>query len=634
MKIKTINSLFVIFLTFSLSSQISVTNTQTPSDLIQNVLLGTGVNATNIKYNGSSVNALSTQVNATYFNSGSTSFPIADGVLISSGAGIGAVGPNNASSQTNSTGTSVVVDADMSAITPNTITNGVVLEFDFVATGDSVSFEYLFGSEEYPSDFGASFYDVFGFFLSGPGFTGPYSNGGVNLATLPGTTTSISILNLNPTNNATYYVDNTSGLSYGNSIQYDGTSIVMKAGAHLICGQTYHMKLGVSNVGDEAYDTGVFLKGGSFSADVIKVQATNNLGAVIDSITIEEGCSSIDISFIRPLSFLDTMQVFHIQTSGDVNLTTDLSNYIDSVVFNIGVDTVLFTINPINDGIVEPTELVQLMVFTITPCGDTLYDSVRVYIVDPIKMVLSSTPATCMPDGSATALAVGNIGPAIYSWTGPSPNVTDTVHTATYNNISSGWYVMTLEDDQCVIKDSVFVSVLNPPQAIISTLNDSGSAPTSFVFFNSSTNATNYAWNFDNGMTTTSSDLSNQSSDYPLSGEYTIQLIAFAGLCSDTAYKTVYVVDEPVLDPTNIFTPNGDGVNDQFHLKIQNVKQIEMTIVDRWGVIVYGEVSVNPKWDGTYNGEKLPDGVYFYKYKATGINGKIIEGQEFVHLIR
>lgn len=630
----TICSLFVITLIFNSKTQISVTNTQTPSQLVQDVLLGTGVTATNIKYNGSLINALATQTNATYFNSAGTTFPISDGVLLSSGAGIGAIGPNDEGSATDATGTSVITDIDMSAITPNTVTNGVVIEFDFIATGDSVSFQYIFGSEEYPSDYGAMFYDVFGFFLSGPGFAGPYSGGGVNIATLPGTTTPISILNLNPTTNVLYYVDNQSGLAYGSSIQYDGTSVLMRAGAQLICGETYHIKLGISNVGDQAFDSGVFLKGGSFSSDAVNIQAVSSTGIVIDSLLLEEGCNSTQLMFIRPLSQTDSLGVFHVQSSGTIDVVNDLNSYVDSVVFNIGVDTVYLSINPIDDGIIEPMEVITIMVYSVTTCGDTLYDSVRIYIVDKVTVDLSSTPATCNPDGSVTALAVGNIGTPVYSWTGPSPSVADTVHTTTYTNLSSGWYVMTLADDQCTIKDSVFVDILNPPIANIGSLTTSGSTPATFLFTNTSENSTNYEWDFDNGFTTTSSDLSSQGSTYITAGNYTIQLIAISGLCSDTTYLTIEVVDDPILEAPNVFSPNGDGANALYHLNAQHVTKIELKIIDRWGVEVFANTSVNPGWDGTSNGKKLDDGVYFYKYTATGVSGKILTGSGFLHLIR
>jgi hypothetical protein len=72
------------------------------------------------------------------------------------------------------------------------------LEFDFVPTGDSLQFRYVFGSEEYTSYTCADYNDAFGFFLSGPGIAGPFSNGAaINIALVPGTTVPVSISTLN-----------------------------------------------------------------------------------------------------------------------------------------------------------------------------------------------------------------------------------------------------------------------------------------------------------------------------------------------------------------------------------------------------------------------------------------------------
>lgn len=618
-------------------SQLVVTNTQTPSDLVQNVLLGNGVVATNITYNGSVVDAGSVQSNVTYYEASGTIFPIVDGVLLTTGAGIAAIGPNNSNGYTDPNGTSVVADPDLQDIAPNTITNGVVLEFDFIATGDSVSFQYLFASEEYPNDYGGSYYDVFGFFLSGPGFSGPYTNGAINIATIPGTTTPMSILDLNPTTNNTFYVDNVSGAAYGTSIQYDGTSIVLTSGAALECGETYHIKLAISNVGDQSYDSGVFLKGGSFNANTITVQAQSSAGIPLDSVTVSEGCATIDLLFVRPASFTDSSQVFYITTSGDLDPATDLSNYVDSVYFAIGVDSVVFTISPTEDGIIEPTELFQIMVVSITACGDSLYDSVRIYVVDPMSVDLSSTAATsCNPDGSVTALAIGNIGTPIYSWTGPGPTNTDTVHTAVYNNLSSGWYYMTLTDDQCQeIYDSVYVDLTNPPVSEIISNMPSGSAPATFIFSNNSQNSTNYVWDF-SGVSpqVTTSDLSSQTITFPASGTYTVTLIAYLDVCTDTSTVTVQVFDAPVIVVPNVFTPNGDGLNDVFFINAQYVSDLQFTITNRWGNSVYVSSSSNLVWTGISDGELVSSGVYFYTYTATSDSGDALSGQGFVELIR
>ena len=56
---------------------------------------------------------------------------------------------------------------------------------------------------------------------------------------------------------------------------------------------------------------------------------------------------------------------------------------------------------------------------------------------------------------------------------------------------------------------------------------------------------------------------------------------------------------------------------------------MNLVIMNRWGNILYDETNANPTWDG----ENHPDGVYYYMYTATGINGEILKGRGFFHLV-
>lgn len=67
----------------------------------------------------------------------------------------------------------------------------------------------------------------------------------------------------------------------------------------------------------------------------------------------------------------------------------------------------------------------------------------------------------------------------------------------------------------------------------------------------------------------------------------------------------------------NVFTPNGDGVNDYFLVTNSNILDYTITIVNRWGEIVFITTDPNEHWDGKTGGKNCPDGVYFYTLKAT-----------------
>ena len=97
-----------------------------------------------------------------------------------------------------------------------------VLEFDFIPESDTIMFNYSFGSEEYLNWVNSSYNDVFGFFISGPGITGPYSsppgfpNGSQNIAIVPNTypPIPITISSIHPGYNGNYYNSGNTTVSY------------------------------------------------------------------------------------------------------------------------------------------------------------------------------------------------------------------------------------------------------------------------------------------------------------------------------------------------------------------------------------------------------------------------------------
>ena len=73
------------------------------------------------------------------------------------------------------------------------------------------------------------------------------------------------------------------------------------------------------------------------------------------------------------------------------------------------------------------------------------------------------------------------------------------------------------------------------------------------------------------------------------------------------------------LQPVNLFTPNGDGVNEVFWVKnMELYDDCTLKVYNRWGNEVY---SANPylnDWDGTFNGNRLPEATYYYRIECDG----------------
>jgi gliding motility-associated-like protein len=147
------------------------------------------------------------------------------------------------------------------------------------------------------------------------------------------------------------------------------------------------------------------------------------------------------------------------------------------------------------------------------------------------------------------------------------------------------------------------------------------------LFDNNSTNAYTYFWNFGDG-TSNDSIFSPEHTFPEEAGSYLVSLQVSNQLgCMDTTSQVIVVEHDPVVFIPNAFTPDGDGLNNEFTAVFpENMKlaSYEMYIYDRWGELVF--YSQNPKegWDASLAGFDAPDGVYSYlvKYKEFGYVNK------------
>ena len=177
--------LLILFLLFSCATQaqLIVNNTvRTPAQLVQDVLVGAGVTPFNIKFNRSlaAANAVRDQAAEFSTNFNPTNLGLDSGILLTTGQATIALGPNNTGSSSLATTTVTQGDVDLALLSGQAINNVSIIEFDFVATGLVLNFDYVFASEEYPEWTASAFNDTFGFFLSGMGLAGPYSGGAIN----------------------------------------------------------------------------------------------------------------------------------------------------------------------------------------------------------------------------------------------------------------------------------------------------------------------------------------------------------------------------------------------------------------------------------------------------------------------
>lgn len=452
-RLKKLQNLFLgcilcalLLISHSIKAQLTTSNALTPTQLVQTVLLGSGITATNITFSG-------TALSIGEF-SGTSNVGIASGVILATGDVDVAEGPNNSGSLSNGGSGNTSSDPELVGISTNTLYDAAILEFDFVPISDTLKFKYVFGSEEYMEFANTSYNDVFGFFISGPNPSGgSYSN--QNVALIPGTATPVTINNVNLLANAAYYFDNETPA--GASVQYDGFTVPLTAIAAVTCGLTYHIKIAIADAGDGSWDSGVFLEAGSFaSSGGTTISTGTNFGGTIvgNDSTIYEGCGFASLIIDRGTGNTSSAQSFYFTLTGLATEGADFSPVGDSVSFAVGQSTSSVIISSLPDALIEGTETVVLTLYVTpapnaSPCGGT-YDTLNktIYIIDtpPLKVSLNDDTSLVCPSQNLflTAQTAGGVAIGGYSYTwSNSTGTKDTLH---INPQGTTTYIVTVMD--------------------------------------------------------------------------------------------------------------------------------------------------------------------------------------------
>ena len=462
---------FILSATFIGSSiqaagQLTVDNTNTPVELVEQILVGQGVAVSNVTFNGMPAAGINDQIGS--FNGSSSALGLNSGILLGTGRVPFVTGPNNDLSATvppaspNNT-----ADADLLMISSTTILRDqAILEFDFVPLGDSVSFRFVFASEEYPEFVCSQWNDVFAFFLSGPGITGPFTNGAVNLALVPNTAVPIAINTVNAgspgvlgggayvcaasdpnwQNNSIYYVDNTGG----STLQLDAFTVPMIAGTSVQCGQTYHLKIAIADAGDSSVDSAVFLEGGSFSSTggiAMSIVTPQNDG------TLTEGCGEAILTLVRDNATADLAVALNITGSAGLG---DILALPDTVLFPAGVFSVDLPFSALEDATEDSAESLSIEATVSNNCQGSSPVSVSITLLDhqPIQIAVPVPELGCSTEWvDLNAQVIGGLGDHSFLW-----STGDTMASIVVPGLTNGTYSL-IVTDECPRSASITVNV-------------------------------------------------------------------------------------------------------------------------------------------------------------------------------
>lgn len=373
---------------------LSVSTTQyTVNQLVQDVLITGCLTADNIQYTGHS-SAIG------YFYNGIPGLDFADGVIMASGNVATAVGPNN----TGSSGTNLGQSGSpiLNSIANGTTYDAAILSFNFVPASNVLEFQYVFASEEYP-EFANSYYnDVFAFLLSG----GPENYNNVNIALIPGTSTPVTINNVNHIVNSQYYIDNQGSAN----IQYDGMTVTLTATKPVTPCATYNIKLAIADVYDGIYDSAVFLKAASFvSGENYTVQSFNSWSPAV---SVMRGCSNYIVFSRTDATPLNQPVPVEISISGTAVPGVDYSPIPTNLVIPAGQQNIIVYFDAYDLGYPTGDRTIILTFENGCPCSAGTTEHV-ITITDAfsINPVLINDSPVCVGDPATLTLQLNTPNP-------------------------------------------------------------------------------------------------------------------------------------------------------------------------------------------------------------------------------
>lgn len=427
----------------------------TAEELVQEVLVSGSscveIELTNLGENPTGVGNPAEQSWGYFQNNGGT-FPLEEGIILSSGFAISAEGPNI------DTGTSDgdftwAGDNDLKAILDNQYgtsedtNNATVFEFTFVSSLDEATFEFIFASEEYEDQWECSdqFRDGFAFLIKGPGIPNdsgaPF--GGTNVAAVPGS-------NNVPVSTATIHRDTflcgfeVPGVNYfpelyvtnsappTNEIEFDGLTVTLTtATVAIVPNETYTVKMVIGDRGDTAFDSAVFLKAGSFNIGSVDLGNDILLGdpeaqCTGDIITLDAGPNP-DANFQW---FKDGIEI-----PGATGQTLDISE--------TGLYKVELTFASTPDCVVSDEILVEF--FTV-PDFELGEDQL---ICDMQMIILDATPVN-----------TSELDDITYKWFKDGTEIPGET-SATLEVSDTGLYAAEVTGNGCPITDQVFIELVS-----------------------------------------------------------------------------------------------------------------------------------------------------------------------------
>ncbi len=486
------------------------------------------------------------------------------------------------------------------------------IEFDIVAATTELSFQYVFGSEEYVDFVDGGFSDVFGFYITGE-FKENQGIETYNLATVPNSNEIVSIESINHKRNKEYYIDNEifQNVPGDKKFEYDGYTVPLKATTKVIPCQKYHMKLIIADFGDDQLDSGVLIESGSFKSVAKPLAEVQYEHDRFDFLI--EGCNNGDVIFKRPeYSDITEELLVNYNIKGSATNTDDYNTLSKTITIPSNTIEASYSLIPLADDIKEGQEDIVLEILNTCPQFPIAY-TLTIPLREDFDYEIPDE-AICFGDSIQLNKEAIDLDSLIWE---SHPNLSCiTCNSPITKPLQTTSYQTTVYDKPslCKVKKEVTVEVVKV-EANFDYAQDENYTSLDILFANKSTNATVFNWSFGDGKTSTEK---NNTHYYPFENtshepqKYIAQLISKSespAVCSDTISKEI-LIEEPLFIP-NVITPNNDLKNDNFLIDGIIYNKWAFTVYNRWGQEIYFTEGYNNEWTG----ESVSDGMYYYELK-------------------
>ncbi|MGV3598192.1 MAG: gliding motility-associated C-terminal domain-containing protein [Bacteroidota bacterium] len=290
----------------------------------------------------------------------------------------------------------------------------------------------------------------------------------------------------------------------------------------------------------------------------------------------------------------DLIQLSGTPTGGQFTVNGTNTNSFNPKTLGAGSYTVKYSYTDVNGCYNEIDQLVDV----ITNPGDTIFPG----------------PVINICRGEKVTLTVSGSLPGMWSTNETTPTIT--VQPSTN---ASYWFKVT---DCANYADTVQILVNNNPDADFDFTPQQGFVPLDIIATNKTPNISSFKWIVE-GKESVDNPLKH-TFETPGQFKVTLTVVNDKG-CVDTVEKIVTVY-EGITIP-NVFSPEGDGVNDNFGAITKGTfTQYSFKIFDRWGKLMFEGSRPEDRWNGDFNGNPAPAGTYFYLLVAENLKQFKLEG--------